>query len=464
MIPKCKLIIDKIIKSDVFIFIITAILFGIIISFSEVGGDDKTVLDRDNLSTVADCWNEDWGRWFTWSSRVIINFLSRSMIILPRYIWVIYMGISMFVLLNALSMLFVTENKKWNNLFIAFLVMLLPWEPLSTAGWIATTATYFGPLAFGIMALVPIKKEYYQEPIKWWKKFLYAIALIYGTNAEQMMVVALFCYLAAMVYFIVKKRYNCWYIWLMSIISVGALLNVLFCPGNAVRKIEEMRKWYPSFPMLDTIDKIDIGLFATLKYVFIDGAYLFIIIACILMTYIVWKKFDSYFYRIISLLPTCILIALGPFKEVITRCFPAFKYVSYGTLDEGLITPDTAQSMLTFFQYLLMLLILGTIIITIILVSDTWSQLLVSLVIAISGLASRVAIGLSPTVFASSTRTYEMFFLCILMIGVQIFSQHIDPGKLGVKTIHILKTVMIMGMIFSFLELGFLTAVRFIIY
>ena len=71
------------------------------------------------------------------------------------------------------SKLFVNENHKSCNYFIASAVMLYPFANLYTAGWIATKTTYFMPTAFGFFSMIPIKKILIKEKFKWWESTVY---------------------------------------------------------------------------------------------------------------------------------------------------------------------------------------------------------------------------------------------------------------------------------------------------
>lgn len=45
------------------------------------------------------------------------------------------------------------------------------------------------------------------------------------------------------------------------------------CPGNSSRQLSEEATWFPTFSMLNKVDKVDIGLFTTLRNIFLDNSF-----------------------------------------------------------------------------------------------------------------------------------------------------------------------------------------------
>ena len=188
------------------VFYIICILFSIMLSFIQLYGDDITGMRVENGSIV-DYWKYSVYLCSIWTSRLFVNFVI-FLFSDNRYtfIWAAYMGLSLYVLMYSFSKLFAGDSSKECNLVIASIIMLFPWHYLNNAGWIATMTTYLSPTAFGFFSLIPIKKYLCGQKLKWWEGVVYSLALIYGANLEQMMVVILGSYTAAVVYFAVIKK------------------------------------------------------------------------------------------------------------------------------------------------------------------------------------------------------------------------------------------------------------------
>lgn len=153
-------------------------------------------------------WNYSIEMYYTWASRVIVNFVVFIFTDNNPIYWAIFNGISMFVLIKAMKILFIDGNSdNMSDIFTSCMVMLFPFWHLSSAGWMATVTTYFLPMAFGLFSLVPIKSILKNEKIIWWKFVLYWLCLVYGANNEQVMVVILLSYLVFL-YGIASRRNN----------------------------------------------------------------------------------------------------------------------------------------------------------------------------------------------------------------------------------------------------------------
>ena len=167
---KKKYSIKKITSHPDFQISLISILFGIIIAMGKTGSDDIRMFGwlEPGVKGVVK-WVVD--QYYTWSSRQLVDFVWAGVVKCGRIALVIYMAVCMFVMLKALKLLFGETNKRV-ELFAVAMMMLMPFDTLPTAGWIATTASYFGPQAFGVMALLPIKKVLDWEQIKPWQFIL----------------------------------------------------------------------------------------------------------------------------------------------------------------------------------------------------------------------------------------------------------------------------------------------------
>lgn len=459
---KINKFIKSILERDDFIFIVTAIFWGIILSGIKIAIDDEALMASKKAFSTFEAFENEMKNWFVWSSRWLVNFIASRLLAYPRWLWCIYMGISMFVLQKAISLLFVTKNKSAWNLFVAFLVCIMPWTQITTAGWICTTATYFGPLAFGIMGLVPIAKTIRKEKMLNIEKVFYSIALFYGTNIEQMMVVGVGCYFAALIYLIYEKK-EIRYIIINFLVTLVELANFLFCPGNSNRSLEEAADWFPNYGMMDFIDKADIGLFSTLGNIFLENSYLFILIILFILTCLIIRKTNDTKYRMIGSYSFVILVIIGPLREVMWKFFPDLQYLTASIDTQGLVNVSNVKNVLTFFQYSFIMSIMFGVVLSIALVSDKIIHFAIDMCILMLGLASRVAIGFSPTVYASSTRTFEMLFICIIMVGVHIAVNNIEIEQMSAKKVKVVKIVMISAIILSLWEMAGLVGARFLI-
>lgn len=119
--------VNRIINCKDRVFVIVSFILGLIFSKAEIAGDDASIISGMGESTIIDAFRIEYNLWYTWSSRILVNSISRSMMILPKYVWIVYCMISMYVLLKALSLLFFPKEREYEKLLITFLVLLMPW-------------------------------------------------------------------------------------------------------------------------------------------------------------------------------------------------------------------------------------------------------------------------------------------------------------------------------------------------
>ena len=102
------------------------------------------------------------------------------------------------------------ENKKQMNLMILWIVLLYPYERMSTAGWAATTVNYVWPLSLGLFSLLSIRKMWDGEKINFLSGFFYVISSIFACNQELCCGILLITYLFFAVILTVrdKKKVN----------------------------------------------------------------------------------------------------------------------------------------------------------------------------------------------------------------------------------------------------------------
>lgn len=454
---KKKYSMKKITSHPDFQISLISILFGIIIAMGKTGSDDIRMFGwlEPGVKGVVK-WVVD--QYYTWSSRQLVDFVWAGVVKCGRIALVIYMAVCMFVMLKALKLLFGETNKRV-ELFAVAMMMLMPFDTLPTAGWIATTASYFGPQAFGVMALLPIKKVLDGEQIKPWQFILYCLCLLYGANAEQMCVVLLGCYVVASVYMIIKNKKYDWRIGILTGLTIASMIYIMTCPGNWTRDVEEVARWFPTYGMLDMVDKADIGITTTLKWMFASGK-IFIIVICGMMTYFVWKKYKEPIYRFISLIPTAAVLLFGPFSGALKSVFPYLYFITEDMNYYGSFTADVAQLGKGMASFFILLGIVVCICVEIFLLNDDVQGMIVDFTLAILAVASRAMMGFSPTVYASNERTYTCLIFSMCVLAVHIYSKNHTVNN-SERAVQAEKYIFYGLIVCAFLNLMYLVGTRF---
>ena len=439
------------------IFYIVSIAFAIIFSFASMIRDDVGGM-RVEGGTIAEYWQKSVDMYSTWASRLFVNFVvflftDNS----STYLWGIYMGVSLYILMYSFSKLFSTkENEKKCNVVIAGLTLLFPFQYLNSAGWIATMTTYLSPTAFGFLSLLPIKRVNEENSLHWYEYIIYSIALIYGANNEQMMVVILGCYVTATVYFVANKK-NKFIIWFQLLLSVVSFFITMLCPGNYARKKSEVISWYKTWGMFNKIDKIDLGYSTTMQNI-LFGSHIFIIVICCLFTYIIWKKYKQTSYVLLAGIPTLLMVLFGPLRSIIITMYPNIGGLTDSIERNGLVTVVNRGDFQAFGRYLIWAVMIIMICATVILLQSNLKMLITSFVLLVTGTASRVVIGFSPTIYASGARTFTVMYFCIIAVACYTYSNSLEQGYIDNVESKRLEIIAILLLICSMINIMFLVA------
>lgn len=416
---------NKLKNNNKFIFLAISIIFAIILNFASMFGDDLYLMHIAG-NNILDYWNASVDLYSTWSSRILVNFLIFFFTDRNPLYWALFMGISMYALLYSFYKLF-GKNDVYSNVLIVAIILFFPFKEISTAGWIATTITYFSPVAFGFLALIPIKKQFDSEDIKAFEYILYSISLVFACNNEQVMALLLACYFVASIYYTVTKKRSL-YVYIQLLTTIACAVFILTCPGNSARDVSEVAKWFPSFNYYGLTTKLDICFSTTMKWLLCDNA--FFPIFSIVITYLIWNKYKTTFIRTVSLITSFILVICNYFKDISTTIFPYFEILNneipyYGLFNSGDIYHTQAIAI-----YSVWIVIILIIIYEIIMLADSLPTLLASLTLVGAGFMGRMAIAVSPTIYASGYRTCAILIFSLMAALILLINKSkIDINK-----------------------------------
>ncbi len=413
------------------IIIITSVVFAVVFAFAHMALDDVAGMHVENGGLIGYC-KKSVGMYFTWASRVIVNFVVFVFTDNNPIYWAIFNGISMLAMLAAIKKLFIGDGKKASEIFMVCLVALFPYWHLASAGWMATVSTYFSPMAFGMLSLVPIKKICDGEQIEKREFVFYLACLIYGANNEQVMVVILLAYVIAFGWqlFMNKELNNQL---LINVLAASASAIFIFtCPGNAARKIDETVSWFPGFGHLNVIDKAELG-YETAAQWLVFGNNLFFEVICVLLCILVWIKYGDRMIRTVALIPAIMTVAFGPFKTILTSLYPQIDSLAADIPYWGLVNPANRGGLGPFAEFFLISICLFIVLANALLLCREWKNAVVIVTLLFAGFASRVAMGISPTIYVSGSRTSLVMCFCIIAVMIYIFSINEDLLAVHIK-------------------------------
>lgn len=445
--------INKILKDDRFIFILLSVIFGYLMWVVRIYGDDSVNIIWATPKKFFEIWEVSSSMYFTWASRIFINFVLYYLTGRNKILFAVFMALSLYVLLTALSALFVTGNRRQGNWIIAGFVMMFPFTELGSAGWIATMVTYLSPIAFGMMGLVPIRRWLDHEDIPWYELIGYGVCLFFGANSEQMMIVLFTGYSFFIGYSLWKKEVRKSSILLIFPIIINIILFAL-SPGNKQRYFAEIR-WHPTFEMLDLADKLELGFSTMMQWIIVIN-HMLIWALVIIIPLLTWRKYRNLFLFSPGLILT--LIVAPMYSRILDKAeeiIPLVAFISKQIPTEGLISAASRFSLEPFAKFTVYGLFFIILVVSFFLLANTWRDVFTMELLLVSGMASRIAIGLSPTVFASKSRTNAVLAICLIAAVAQAFFSALKHGIVSDHEVKILSRVSITASIIAMVKFGY---------
>jgi len=352
--------------------------------------------------------------YFTWSSRIIIElcivFLSKvNFLIWGIFNTVIYTSIGIM-----LSKLLVKSNNKEMNYFIAGMMIIYPFYHLATAGWVATCTNYLYPLFCLIYCLLTIKKIFENKKVLWYEYLFYAIALIYASSIELVTVIMTMIFSFLIIYIITNKLNYRHIVGMSLIVNVAQVINVVICPGNKLRALEEIHH-LPIFAEFTLFDKLNIGFYTTMINFLTSYDAVFLMFISLLFLTIMFK-YRKYKLGFVAIIPFLIWLIFMPIKAL-------SKFTSFtpSVIKIGYVESIPSE---TLWLSIALLIIFLFILYSVILAFDK-SEIITVLFILATGFISRVLMGFSPTVYASSYRTFIYMYFSLIICLIILVNKHL---------------------------------------
>lgn len=373
-------------------------------------------------------------RYFTWSSRVIIEFILCLTLKTSKYLWILLEALMVTIVGYSISKIFVKDNKKANNSILISMILIYPYTIMHQAGWAATTINYMWPLAMCLFALIPIKKIWYNEKIKFFEYPLYTAALLFAGNHEQASSLLVCFYILFTIIMIIRDKKVKPYMIIQSILALSSIIFILTCPGNYIRQEEEMRRFI-DFGMLTFLDKFVLGFTSTFGQIIANQNIVYTLLTSLLAIY-VFSNYKEKLYRVISLVPVVSMLVFGHLSSITFEMFPNLEiFYELLTTKDVLLTVANCNKIYYIFPIIFTFANFICIGMSLLLLTKKYKNNIVFL-IYLAGLASRVIMGFSPTVFVSKTRTMIFFDFAMIIMSFLIWQQLNNKKTKGINYIN----------------------------
>lgn len=368
--------------------------------------------------------------YFEWSSRILINMVMYVLTMCPMIIWGVLDTLVILLIIHAVCALFPPKNR-WSIWLWAGLFPMFSFIDLGGTGFIAVTVTYLWPLAFGLYAMIPLKKVLSGEKVKSWQYLAAVPALVFAVNEELIAGVCLAVFGICVVWMLTKRRRD-WYPYTAFLITAASLIFTMTCPGNANRKAAEIANYYEGYETFSVIDKVRMGYYSAGHFLLTNSNWIFLICMLILVL-LIFRKYQNRKYRLVSLIPLLIGLFLGPFGFLTNLVSSAFTRIP----DGGTLYGNAAEFGTVFVKRELFLLLLITVAGVSVLCSLYWAfedkkKSVLCMLIILLGFATRGVMGFSPTVWISGERTYFYLSFSLMFLGYILFDALVEyPERAG---------------------------------
>lgn len=344
-----------------------------------------------------------------WSGRVIAYVLQILMIHHPLVFRI--MNSAVMIGMPFLTWMLLDRGRKLRNLTVCVLLFLLyDYTEMRTAGIVTTFVTYYWALFFNILFYIFLRL--YLEADGWMNAWLLpAVAAgITAFNSEIGSLINTAILSAFLIADYCSRRIVNKKLLLMLLVAALSLAFFLACPGLRNRSMSETVTWLPEFSSFTPVYKFYLGFSETLLYYFGDRrpATMIFLLGALLVSIrnkVLGKELGAVYVILILF------------------CFSGFAIV-YSSPD-GLIVNFSNAGCLKAYLFLAFLLC-SFLFIILTLCRLFWNNrrmLLLALMVLTLGILSRTAVGFSPTLYASATRTFMYCDFALLVTGYLVLNQ-----------------------------------------
>ncbi len=362
-------------------------------------------------------------RYLTDSSRVLSEAILFTLVRMPFFVWQVLDTLIFFLGYHCLTVLLVNDKQDRGNIIVFFAFASYPYMHMGSAGWICTSLNYMWPLATLLYALSGAFRRYRGEKIPAWKYPLYFVAMIFTANCEQPAVMLVMTFAMAFIFAFMDKKGK-WYELAAVLIGVAGVLFAMLAPGNDERTIMEAENWMPEFFDLNFLEKARLcSVFVFEHFVMIPDV-IFFLFALLLALCGAGRGEDAdgnkrnVFDRVMASLPLAVDV-------IFTGCYFIKDFIighktRYDFTTPAIYMEDFRTAFVQISEVLGLILFIVASVYTIWKVIPELRKKLIMIWALGCGFAVRMALMLSPTMFASWHRTlvfmYFAFLYCIVIL------------------------------------------------
>ncbi len=329
-----------------------------------------------------------------------------------RVLNIVFSAVIVFSLDHLLSL-----KTLWEKTTLSVLLLLYPYESMAGAGWMSTTAVYWWVLAALLVSFIPMKWSLEGKKPAVWQWIVFLAATCYACNQEQAAILFLVVSAAA----IVTRRLQegKWIVTRFQVVqllvAVAMLLSVILGPANGLRQEQEIAAHFANFGSFTLFEKLYLGVTHTFDMFFALPGMLMFPLSVILL-FAAWRKRGK--------ADGPVLLATVPLLYTILY---SYLILLFPQLVQWFYSHYNAESfdftnMTTWFPVFFTILWVVSMLKTLWDAGDHGLQdFCLPAAVFLGGGMTTVAMGFSPTVYASGTRTdlflwFALIYLACLLL------------------------------------------------
>lgn len=354
-------------------------------------------------------------RYQTWSSRLLIEGV---LVCMTQWIW-LWRVLNSLVLTGIAALCARLAGGEKDTVLgwgLCAMVLLIPFDVLNEAGWIATPVNYTWPAFCALVALLPMKRALCGERLPIWEAVLAVPALLFAANQEQFCAALLALLAAGIIRSIYIHKQIPWLCALELLLCAAMLIAIALCPGNKMRFEVETGEWFPTFGELTFAVKAEMGFSSTGFGLVMQKNAMFFGFS-LLLAVPVWLKRKDFMARVISAFPAASSLMLGFFPQTLEVVLPRITHLRNALGKTG--TGATILSPGTLMPDLLLLVVFLCVVYSLFagLGAQDGRTMLYALCV---GLATRLVMGFTPTIWGSGNRTFIPLYTVMMGIAAVV--------------------------------------------
>lgn len=363
----------------------------------------------------------------SWSARIILDVIAAVVLHFP---FLVFKCINTFVIMSECVLIIKLAEIDKEQIFAKFsvcgLVCILPYHCFFDAGFAVTSIYYIWSFAAGMFAIYVCREER-KRGFSFIRTVLGMAAVLIACNMEQVAVIVFGILVLYNLMVIKGRKINYSALAEMAIAVAGVLFTIL-APGRQLRFESEVNHSFPEFHMLSFFQKTDMGLSTTLENVIYSGDFIWMAIAILMIIVMVSKRMPT-IYHVIGIAPAICIIALGPLQAVVLQLYPGLGKIINAAGYYGIIDLNNFELRNKWIPLFFIVIFEVTFLLSVYLCFKNKNKSILLAGLQVLGLASRIAMGFSPTVYSSGNRTFYPMWMAGVILGAFLVNEIEDVVK-----------------------------------